>query len=97
MNWIIAALKAMAKFAVLACFVLAAVIGLFVAWWIAVFAVLGLLAYVAVRRFFGARPRASEGSVVIEGEYSVHEEKERPRALDSTDGPPEKGPKNRLD
>ena len=68
-----AMLKSAAQLAVIALFTVAAVIGLFIAWWIAVFAVLGLAAYVLVRRVFG-KPAAQGGAVVIDGEYRVHAE-----------------------
>ena len=57
-----------------------AVVGLFIAWWIALFAVLAFASYLAVRRFFGAEigleARAHDAAVprVIEGEYEVHPE-----------------------
>ena len=66
-------------FAILA----AILIGLFVAWWIAVCLVLGVSGYMALRRFLGAKPAASAratafttkaGAVVVEGEYRVETE-----------------------
>lgn len=73
-------LKSLLKLLVFATFVIVALIGLFVAWWIAVFAVLGLAAYMLVRRFLG-RPVTPQGAVVLEGEYEVEREREsaRPR------------------
>ncbi len=46
-------LKSLVKLLVFATFVVVALIGLIVAWWIAVFAALGVVAYVLVRRFLG--------------------------------------------
>lgn len=73
-------LNSLLKLLVFATFVIVALIGLFVAWWIAVFAALGLAAYVLVRRFIGS-PATPQGAVVIEGEYEVEREREpaRPR------------------
>ena len=70
-------------------FLVLAVVGvvvLFVAWWMAVFLVLGVVGWYWFRRLFGnARPpatdhdpaAASHQAVVIEGEFEV--ESERPR------------------
>lgn len=63
-------LKSLFKLLVFATFVIIALIGLFVAWWIAVFAALALAAYVLVRRFIGP-PVTPQGAVVIEGEFEV--------------------------
>ncbi len=79
----------------------AILIGLFVAWWIAVCLVLGVSGYMAVRRFLGAKPAARAGrtahttkadTVVVEGEYRVEEEtvvvQQLNSAVDSTTRPP---------
>ena len=63
-------LKVLLNLLAFATFAIVALIGLFVAWWIAVFAALGLVAYVLVRRVIG-RPATPQGAVVIEGEYEV--------------------------
>lgn len=62
--------------------VIAIAVGLFIAWWIAVCAVLCFAAYIGVRRFLAAkglvRPgdnsAAAHGPVVIEGQYEVEPE-----------------------
>ena len=63
-------LKSLVKLLVFATFVVVALIGLFVAWWIAVFAALGVVAYVLVRRFLGL-PMVPRRGVVIDGEFKV--------------------------
>lgn len=82
----------------------AIVIGLFVAWWIAVCVVLGVSGYLAVRRFLGAAPAARSGrtthtkaeTVIVEGEFRVEEETAVVRQLnstvDSTKAQPERHP-----
>jgi membrane protein implicated in regulation of membrane protease activity len=73
-------LKSLLNLLAFVTFAIMALIGLFVAWWIAVFAALGLVIYVLVRRFIG-RPVGPQGAVVIEGEYEVERERQsaRPR------------------
>ena len=69
-----------------------ALVGLFIAWWIALFAVLALAAYLAVRRFFvaeiglDASDHDHNGTRVIEGEYRVQPEPP-PQRLESGDKP----------
>lgn len=80
----------------------AIVIGLFVAWWIAVCLVLGISGYLAVRRFLGAAPAARGGhtqsaeAVVVEGEYRVEEDaavvQQLDSAVDATKEQPERHP-----
>jgi membrane protein implicated in regulation of membrane protease activity len=79
-------LKSVLNLLVFAALAVAAVLGLFIAWWIAVFAVLAFAAWLAVRRFFGARLGAREGGpVVIEGEYEVQpEQPQQRRELDKS-------------
>ena len=66
-------LKVLLNLLAFATFAIVALIGLFVAWWIAVFAALGLVVYLLVRRFIG-RPATPDSAVVIEGEYEVERE-----------------------
>jgi membrane protein implicated in regulation of membrane protease activity len=73
-------LKSLLNLLAFAAFAIVALIGLFVAWWIAVFAVLGLVVYVLLRRFLG-RPATPQGAVVIEGEYEVERSAGRPRVI----------------
>ena len=69
-------LKSLFNLIVFALLAAAALIGLFVAWWIAVFALLGIGGWLLVRRFLG-KPVTSAGAVVIEGEYAVEPESGR--------------------
>jgi len=69
-------LKSLLNLIVFVLLAAAAVIGLFVAWWIAVFALLGIGAWLLVRRFLG-KPLKPAGDVVIEGEYEVEPESGR--------------------
>jgi len=66
-------LKSLLNLIVFVLLAAAAVIGLFVAWWIAVFAVLGIGTWLLVRRFLG-KPVKPVGAVVIEGEYEIEPE-----------------------
>lgn len=58
----------------------AVVVGLFIAWWIAVCAVLGLAAYLGLRRFLAGKGlvhdagRGGNAPVVIEGQFEVEPE-----------------------
>ena len=63
------------RFLLLGVLAVAAIVGLFVAWWLAVFGLLGLAAYVAVRRLIGPK-QPPAGSVVVEGEYVVERDGE---------------------
>ena len=77
MNAFAAILQAILRFAVVGVLVLAAIVGIFVAWWIVVFAVLALSAYIAIRRFLGVKPPpGAAGAVIIEGEYAVERDGE---------------------
>lgn len=69
-------LKSLFNLIIFALLAAAALIGLFVAWWIAVFAMLGIGVWLLVRRFLG-KPVAPTGAVVIEGEYQVEPESGR--------------------
>ena len=77
MNTLPRALQATLRFVMVGVLVVAAIAGLFVAWWIVVCAVFALSAYIAIRRFFGVAPPGpgvppgSAGTVIIEGEYEV--------------------------
>ncbi len=77
-------LKSLFHLVIFALLAAAALIGLFVAWWIAVFVLLCVSAYLLVRRFLG-RPVTPAGVVVIEGEYQVERDGEgrptRPRVI----------------
>jgi len=69
--------KAGARLFLAVALLVAGLIALFVAWWIAALAVLGFALFVAVRRWLSRRPSrgphraAHGGSAIIEGEYSV--------------------------
>ena len=77
-------LKSLFNLIVFALLAAAALIGLFVAWWIAVFVLLCVTGYLLVRRFLG-KPVVPGGAVVIEGEYQVERDGEdkpaRPRVV----------------
>ena len=64
-------------------FIAALLFALFVAWWIAVVAVLGFVLYAAVRRLLPRKAQAAQrgagGAAVIEGEFRIERE-EPPRA-----------------
>ena len=69
-----AILRAILRFAVVGVLVVVGIVGFFVAWWIVVLALLALSAYIAIRRFFGAKPSppaGPAGTVIIEGEFEV--------------------------
>ena len=79
MNTLVALLRGLLRFAVVGMLVIVGIVGIFVAWWLVILAVLALSGYFALRRFFGVKPPASvppgpEGAVVIEGEYEVERE-----------------------
>ena len=106
MNSLAQGLQALLRFAIVGVLVVVAIAGLFVAWWVVVFAVFALSFYLAVRRFFGAPvwgagapPAGPAGTVVIEGEYQVEREGERMggRVIEviRDDSPPESGDKNK--
>lgn len=86
-------LKSLLQFVLVATMAIVGLVGLFIAWWIAVFAVVVLGAWVAWRRFFprspAARPSGDTGSehqpVVIEGQFEVERES-------GPGAPPEAGP-----
>lgn len=74
MNTFAAFLHAILRFAVVGVLVVVGIVGFFVAWWIVVFAVLALSAYIAIRRFFGVKPSppaGPAGTVIIDGEFQV--------------------------
>jgi hypothetical protein len=67
--------RSVARIAFIAVLSVAVIAGLFLAWWIAVCAILGYFAYLGVRRLFGATPQRPAGNTtVIEGEYKVVDE-----------------------
>ena len=82
-------LKTLLQFVLVATMAIVGLVGLFIAWWIAVFAVVGLGAWVAWRRFFPRSPAARQAGeaasehqpVVIEGQFEVERES-------GTDNPP---------
>ena len=79
MNALAALLRGLLRFAVVAVLVVVGIVGVFVAWWLVIFAVLALSGYFALRRFFGVKPTAGappgpESAVIIEGEYEVERE-----------------------
>lgn len=74
MNTLVALLRGLLRFAVVGVLVVVGIVGIFVAWWLVILAVLALSGYFALRRFFGAKPAGPEGAVVIEGEYEVERE-----------------------
>jgi membrane protein implicated in regulation of membrane protease activity len=105
MNPLAAFLQGMLRFAVVGVLVFAAIVGIFVAWWVVVFAVLALSAYIGVRKFFGVKPPPTAGpagTVIIEGEYEVARdaENEHGRAsgrvieVELDQRPPDAGDKN---
>ncbi len=73
MNAFAALFRAILRFAVVGALVVLGIVGFFVAWWLVLFAVLALSAYLGIRRVFGAKraPPAGAGTVIIEGEYAV--------------------------
>ena len=79
MNAIAALFRGLLRFAAIGVLLVIAIVGIFVAWWLVILAVLALSGYFAVRRFFGAGPPAGvppgpQGAVIIEGEYEVERE-----------------------
>ena len=85
-------LKSLLQFILVATMAIVGLVGLFIAWWIAVFAVVLLGAWVAWRRFFPRSPAARQSGeasehepVVIEGQFEVERE-------GGTTSPPEAGP-----
>lgn len=79
MNTLVVLLRGLLRFAVVGVLVIVGIVGIFVAWWLVILAVLALSGYFALRRFFGAKtpagvPPGPEGAVVIEGEYEVERE-----------------------
>ena len=90
MNALAALFRAILRFAVVAVvgvLVVIGIVGFFVAWWLALFAALALVAYIGVRRMFGIRrgkPSAASGTVIIEGEYAV--ERDGPGGVERTHG-----------
>ena len=69
-------LRSLLNFVVFAALTVTILIGLFIAWWIAVCAVLGIAAWFWVMRLFGAKPLAASAAapVVIEGQFQVEPE-----------------------
>lgn len=92
MNAFSAFLQGLLRFAVVGALVVAGIVGFFVAWWLALIAVLALSAYVGIRRFFGAKPifppppAGNAGTVIIEGEYEVERDGDGGRATERTRG-----------
>jgi hypothetical protein len=73
MNALAALLRGLLRFAVIGVLVVVGIVGVFVAWWLVILAVLALSAYFALRRFLGVKPAARvppgpAGAVIIEGE-----------------------------
>lgn len=83
----ISVLRSLGQLFVFAVVAIAVLMGLFIVWWIALLGFGALLAYLAVKRLFGAgagspTPGSPQAPVVIEGEYTVESEPaERPRTL----------------
>jgi hypothetical protein len=58
MNALAALLRGLLRFAVVVVLVVVGIVGVFVAWWLVIFAMLALSGYFALRRFFGVKPTA---------------------------------------
>lgn len=77
-------LKSLLQFVLVAAMAIVGLVGLFIAWWIALFAVVVLGTWVAWRRFFPRSPAARQAGeaasdhqpVVIEGQFEVEREVE---------------------
>ena len=76
-------LNSLFKYLLIAAFAIVGLIGLFIAWWVALFAVLGVTAWFALRRLFPglgrrAMPEGDErraaSPVIIEGQFEVEPE-----------------------
>jgi hypothetical protein len=87
-------LKTLLQFVLVATMAIVGLVGLFIAWWIAVFAVVLVGAWIAWRRFFPRSPAGRAGAagsdhqpVVIEGQFEVERDGESGRpAGEAPDG-----------